>query len=196
MESVTSVNAKVEYIHHSPSVWATLSLESHWQKVSENSQHLHGLMQTGSRSKLWVQINLFAVSLKIHTTSLHGNLWHCEPLSGMLLLHLLFWLKWMRLILWERQGDKSMKDVCIHSQLERTFITEQAGPVNVFSLHGPIYPPLVSKRSAPSPVKKRHSRGKSSYLPDPPRHAWIEPARRERPGRKGGIVFAINSSRE
>lgn len=66
----------------------------------------------------------------------------------------------------ERQ--KPERCVCIHSQLKRTFITEQAGPVNVFSLHGPIYPPLVSKRSALSPVKKRHSRGKSSYLPDPP----------------------------
>lgn len=116
--------------------------------------------------------------------------------TGLLLLHLLFSLKWMRLILGKRQGDKTVKDVCIHSQLERTFITEQAGPVNVFSLHGPIYPPLVSKRSALSPVKKRHSRGKSYYLPDPLHHAWIQTARRERPGRKGGIVFAINSSRE
>ncbi|CAJ1072288.1 Hypothetical predicted protein [Xyrichtys novacula] len=57
------------------------------------------------------------------------------------------------------------------TKLQRTFITEQAGPVNVFSLHGPIYPPPVSKRSALSPVKKTHSRGKSSYLPDPLRHA-------------------------
>jgi len=86
----------------------------------------------------------------------------------LLLLVLLLWVKMDEMILWERQGDKSVKDVCIHSQLQRTFITEQAGPVNVFSLHGPIYPPLVSKRSALSPVKKRHSRGKSSYLPDPP----------------------------
>lgn len=54
----------------------------------------------------------------------------------------------------------------------------------------------VSKRSAPSPVKERHSRGKSSYLPDPLHYAWFQAARRERPGRKGGIVFAINSSRE
>ena len=79
----------------------------------------------------------------------------------------IFLFKWMRWILWERQGDKSVKDVCIHSQLQRTFITERAGPVNIFSLHGPIYPPLVSKWSALSPVKKRHSRGKSSYLPIP-----------------------------
>lgn len=96
--------------------------------------------------------------------------------------------------------QKRERCVCIHSQLKRTFITEQAGPVNVFSLHGPIYPTLVSKRSAMSPVKKRHSRGKSPYLPRfppaPPRHACIQTARRERPGRKGGIVFAINSSRE
>lgn len=61
-----------------------------------------------------------------------------------------------------------MKDVCIHSPLKRTFITKQAGPVNVFSLHGPIYPPLVSKRSALSPVRNRHSWGKSSYLLDSP----------------------------
>lgn len=72
--------------------------------------------------------------------------------------------------LWERQRDKSMKDVRIHSQLWRTFITEQAGPVNVFSLHGPIYRTPVSKQSALSPVKKRHSRGKSSYPPSPPSH--------------------------
>lgn len=70
--------------------------------------------------------------------------------------------------LWERQRDKSMKDVRIHSQLWRTFITEQAGPVNVFSLHGPIYRTPVSKQSALSPVKKRHSRGKSSYPPSIP----------------------------
>lgn len=75
-------------------------------------------------------------------------------------------LKWLRKIQWERQEDKSVKDVCIHSILKRTFITKQAGPVNVFSLHGPIYPPLVSKRSALSPVRNRHSRGKSSYLSD------------------------------
>lgn len=102
---------------------------------------------------------------------MHVNVKHCELLSQMLLLHLPLWLKWMREILWERRGDKSLKDVRIHSQLQKTFITEQAGPVNVFSLHGPIYPPLVSKQSALSPVKERHSRGKSSYLPDPLRHA-------------------------
>lgn len=102
---------------------------------------------------------------------MHVNVKHCELLSQMLLLHLPLWLKWMREILWERRGDKSLKDVRIHSQLQKTFITEQAGPVNVFSLHGPIYPPLVSKQSALLPVKERHSRGKSSYLPDPPRHA-------------------------
>lgn len=110
--------------------------------------------------------------------------------------------------LWERQRDKSMKDVRIHSQLWRTFITEQAGPVNVFSLHGPIYRTPVSKQSALSPVKKRHSRGKSSYRhPQPPPPGpttaaapLATPDSRLRGGRgqaeKGGIVFAINSSRE
>lgn len=59
----------------------------------------------------------------------------------------------MRGSLWERQRDKSMKDVCFHSQLWRTFITEQAGPVSVFSLHGPIYPPRC-----PSGLLRRLSR--------------------------------------
>lgn len=54
----------------------------------------------------------------------------------------------------KERGQKRERCVYIHSQLWRTFITEQAGPVNVFSLHGPIYPPLVSKQSALSPVKK------------------------------------------
>lgn len=100
--------------------------------------------------------------------------------------------------LWERQRDKSMKDVRIHSQLWRTFITEQAGPVIVFSLHGPIYRTRVSKQSALSPVKKG-TLGESppppppllplrphSYLPAPASPRLIPAAaRRERPGRKG-----------
>lgn len=52
-----------------------------------------------------------------------------------------FWVKMDEVDSVGKAARQSMKDVCIHSQLRRTFITERAGPVNIFSLHGPIYPP-------------------------------------------------------
>ncbi|KAK7945616.1 hypothetical protein WMY93_001344 [Mugilogobius chulae] len=77
-------------------------------------------------------------------------------------------------------GDKGLCAVCVRSQLQRTFITERAGSVSVFSFHAPIYAALVSKRPAPSPVRQKALLGveESSYLPS----SWA--SRRERPGRK------------
>lgn len=103
-------------------------------------------------------------------------------------------LRWIEMDSGKPCGDKGLCAVCVRSQLQRTFITERAGPVSVFSFHAPIYPALVSKRPAPSPVREKALLGveESSYLPS----LWA--SRRERPGRKkqGRIVFAINSSRE
>lgn len=65
-----------------------------------------------------------------------------------------------------------------------------AGPVSVFSLHGPIDP-----RRCPNGPPRRLS-GKGALGERPPISPIPLAARRERPGRKGGMVFAISSSRE
>lgn len=53
----------------------------------------------------------------------------------------------------------------------------------------------ASTRAAPSPVREG-TLGESPAISRSPSLRPVQAARRERPGREGGIVFAISSSRE
>lgn len=145
-----------------------------WAELTEKQEAVGGLNASAAPWNRGCKSPLVAVSLKIHTTPLHVNVWHRELLSGMRLLHpphphpqplppppLVKWMRWG--VCGKGRETKAWK-MCgsIHSSGGPSLQSKQ---VLSTSFHYTV--PYIEPGCPNSPLCRlsRHSRGKSSPSP-------------------------------